>query len=155
AALMRRSWPETDTAARPWPQALAYSNRWCFLKLRPGTDPVQALVESFLPIWQLDVVDPGRVSRVAELADVLTQGRATLCDLVDATELALKGRGQTTPPVFLIYVDQGEELYVRAERHQSRRFTKILADGLGDPRLRVMMSMRSDFLGELQSDEPL
>jgi hypothetical protein len=156
AALMRQSWPEeTDSAARAWPQALADSNRWCFLKLRPGTDPVRALVASFLQIWQLHVEDPGRVRRVAEWADVLTQGRATLRDLVDATELALKERGQTKPPVFLIYVDQGEELYVRAEVRQSRRFTKILAGGLGDPRLRIMMSMRSDFLGALQNDEAL
>src|SRR5262249_33331862 len=34
-------------------------------------------------------------------------------------------------------------------------FSEILSQGLGDPRLRTMMSMRADFLGELQKDEPL
>ena len=44
---------------------------------------------------------------------------------------------------------------MRAEERQRRRFSEILAQGLGDPRLRAMMSIRADFLGELQKDEPL
>jgi hypothetical protein len=55
----------------------------------------------------------------------------------------------------LLYVDQGEELYVRAEEHQRRRFSEVLAQSAADPRLYVLMSMRADFLGELQKDEPL
>src|SRR5262249_44088328 len=51
--------------------------------------------------------------------------------------------------------DQGEELYVRAEQHGRRQFSEVLADGMRDSRIRAMMSMRSDFLGELQSDESL
>ena len=155
AALMRQRWPDTDGAARPWPQALSESRHWCFLKLRPGTYPVQALVESFLWIWQFDIVDADRVVRVAKWADGLTQGQLTLRDLINSTERRLEERGQTKPPAFLIYVDQGEELYVRAEERQRRYFAKVLAAALGDPRLRVMMSMRSDFLGALQSDEAL
>ena len=111
-------------AARAWPQALAHSSRWCFLQLRPGSNPVRALVKSFLQFWQLDV---GRVRRVAEWTDLLTQGRATLRDLVDATERALEDKGQTKPPVFLIYIDQGEELYVHAEERQRRRFSEVRA----------------------------
>ena len=155
AALMRQSWPETATATKPWPQALSDSRRWCFLKLRPGTDPARALVESFLWNWQFDVVGLDRAKHLAEWTAVFFQGRAALSDLIDATQRRLEDRGQTKPPVFLIYVDQGEELYVRAEERQRRRFAEILVGGLGDPRLRVMMSMRSDFLGYLQSDKPL
>ena len=62
---------------------------------------------------------------------------------------------QPKPPAFLLYIDQGEELYVRAEEHQRRRFSEILAKGLADPRLRALMSLRADFFGELQNDEPL
>jgi formylglycine-generating enzyme required for sulfatase activity/cellulose biosynthesis protein BcsQ len=155
AALMRQGWPETSAAASPWPQVFNDSRRWCFIKLKPGTEPVRALVEPFLRIWQFDAVDPGRLRRFAEWTDGLTQGRATLRDLIDATERRLEERSQTAPPAFLIYVDQGEELYVRAEERQRRRLSEILADGLGDPRLRALMSMRADFLGELQKDEPL
>src|ERR1700730_14433131 len=50
---------------------------------------------------------------------------------------------------------QGEELYVRAEEGQRRRFSELLAQALPDPRLHIMMSMRSDFLGHLQNDKPL
>ena len=44
---------------------------------------------------------------------------------------------------------------MRAEERQRQRFSEILAHALPDPRLRAMMSMRSDFLGGLQNDEPL
>jgi formylglycine-generating enzyme required for sulfatase activity len=46
-------------------------------------------------------------------------------------------------------------LYVRAEERQGRRFSGIIAQGIADPRLYTLMSMRADFLGELQKDEPL
>ena len=44
---------------------------------------------------------------------------------------------------------------MRAEERQRRRFSEILAHALADPRLRALMSMRADFLGDLQNDEPL
>ena len=44
---------------------------------------------------------------------------------------------------------------MRAEERQGRRFSEIIAQGIADPRLYTLMSMRADFLGELQKDEPL
>ena len=44
---------------------------------------------------------------------------------------------------------------MRAEEHQRRRFSEVIARGVADPRLYTLMSMRADFLGELQKDEPL
>ena len=44
---------------------------------------------------------------------------------------------------------------MRAEERQRRRFSEILAQALGDPRLHALMSLRADFLGALQNDEPL
>ena len=44
---------------------------------------------------------------------------------------------------------------MRAEERQRRRFSELIAQGVADPRLYMLMSMRSDFLGELQKDEPL
>jgi formylglycine-generating enzyme required for sulfatase activity len=63
--------------------------------------------------------------------------------------------GQPSPPAFFLYIDQGEELYVRAEKGQRRRFSEIIATGLADPRLRALMSLRADFFGELLNDEAL
>ena len=85
----------------------------------------------------------------------LLDGKATLSDLIDATDRRREELDQPKPPGFLLYVDQGEELYVRAEERQRRRFSELLVQALPDPRLRAMMSMRSDFLGHLQSDKPL
>jgi formylglycine-generating enzyme required for sulfatase activity/cellulose biosynthesis protein BcsQ len=161
ASLMQQSWPETVGAIGPWPQTLSESRRWCFLKLKPGMEPIRALVETFFRHWQVDElanvrdIDPRRGERIYEWVTNLTERRSTLHDLVDATEHVLKEKTRTTPPAFLIYIDQGEELYWRAERHQRHRFSELIAEGLSDPRLRVMISLRSDFLGYLQADTPL
>lgn len=154
-ALMRQRWPETTEVVGAWPQAIGSSRRWCFLTLRPGTEPIRALIEAFLRLWQFDVTDPGRMARMQEWADGLGKRDLRLTNLLDATERRLQELGQAKPPVFLLYIDQGEELYVRAEQHDRRRFSEVLADGMRDSRIRAMMSMRSDFLGELQNDEPL
>ena len=85
----------------------------------------------------------------------MRDGKVTLRDLLDATERRYKELDRSKPPAFLLYIDQGEELYVRAEERQRRRFSEVIAQGVADPRLYMLMSMRSDFLGELQKDEPL
>jgi hypothetical protein len=45
---------------------------------------------------------------------------------------------QHKPPAFLLYVDQGQELYVRAEARQ--RFSEVIAQGVADPRLYMLIS---------------
>ena len=155
AALKRQAWPEEARAPNAWPAAFQDSRRWCFLSLKPGTDPLKALVESFLDTWQFAATDPDRVKHQNGWIELLFDGKATLSDLIDATERRRKELDQAKPSGFFLYVDQGEELYVRAEEHQRRRFSELLAQALPDPRLRAIMSMRSDFLGHLQNDEPL
>jgi WD40 repeat protein len=155
ASLARQDWPEHSANAGPWPQAFRDSRRWCFLTVRPGGEPLKAVVEPFLRTWQLDATDPLWAQRQAEWIAALLDGKLTLRDLLDATERRYQELGQPKPPAFFLYVDQGEELYVRAEERQRRRFSDILAHGLGDPRLRALMSIRSDFLGALQNDELL
>ena len=75
--------------------------------------------------------------------------------LLDATERRYEQIGQPKPPTFFLYMDQGEELYVRGEPQRRGRFSKLLSDAIADPRLVALMSMRSDFLGQLQNDERL
>ncbi len=155
AALKRQAWPEEAGAPNAWPVVFQDSRQWCFLSLKPGTDPLKALVESFLDTWQFAATDPGRVMRQHGWMEALYGGKAALSDLVDATERRRLELDQPKPPGFFLYVDQGEELYVRAEEYQRRCFSELLAQALPDPRVRAMMSMRSDFLGHLQNDEPL
>src|SRR5262249_60300292 len=56
-----------------------------------------------------------------------------------------------------IYIDSrpGGVCYDGWAARARRRFSEILVEGLGDPRLRAMMSMRADFFGDLQKDEAL
>jgi formylglycine-generating enzyme required for sulfatase activity len=155
AALKRQAWPEGVGALGAWPQAFQESRRWCFLTLKPGTEPLKALVEAFLDTWQLGATDPERVKQQNGWIELLRDGKAMLGDLLDATERRYKELDRSKPPAFLLYVDQGEELYVRAEERQRLRFSEVIAQGVADPRLYTLMSMRADFLGELQKDEPL
>ena len=138
-----------------WPHVFADSRRWCFLTLRPGTEPVRALVEAFLDTWQLDRTSTEWPTRRAEWVDALLGRKLTLRDLLDQTGRRYAELQRSEPPAFFLYIDQGEELYVRAVERERRCFSEILAGGLGEPRLRGLMSMRADFFGELQKDEPL
>jgi formylglycine-generating enzyme required for sulfatase activity len=155
AALARQGWPERAEHAGQWPQAFRDSRRWCVLTMRPGAEPLKALVEPFLRTWQLDATDPLWAKRQAEWTEALLDGKLALRDLLDATERRYHELGRPEPPAFLLYVDQGEELYARSDERQRRRFSDAIAAGLGDPRLRAFMSLRADFLGALQSDESL
>jgi formylglycine-generating enzyme required for sulfatase activity len=155
AALKRQAWPEGAGAPGAWPQAFQESRRWCFLTLKPGTEPLKALVESFLDTWQLGSTDPERVKQQNGWIELLRDGGAMLGDLLDATDRRYKELDRVKPPAFLLYIDQGEELYVRAEERQRLRFSELIAQNIADPRLYTLMSMRTDFLGELQKDEPL
>jgi hypothetical protein len=155
AALKRQAWPEAANAPGAWPAVFQYTRQWSFLSLKPGADPLKALVEKFLDTWQFDATDFERIRQQNGLISLLRDGKATLPDLIDATERRRKELDQPRPPGFLLYIDQGEELYVRPEEGQRRRFSELIAQALPDPRLHIMMSMRSDFLGHLQNDEAL
>ena len=157
AALARQAWPEAAVDTGPWPQVFQNSRQWCFLTLRPATEPIRALVEAFLTAWQFDAGDPARIRQRNEWVELLLHDdrKTSLSELLDETERRQTELTQAKPPAFFLYIDQGEELYVRAELRQRRRFSEILVQGLRDPRLRALMSIRSDFMGALQGDEPL
>ncbi len=140
-----------------WPEAFQHTRQWCFLTVRPGDEPIKALVEAFLEAWQFDAGDPARVRQRNEWTGLILDrdSKITLSDLLDETERRFKELHQPKPPTFFLYIDQGEELYVRAEPRQRERFSEVLAHGLSDPRLRALMSLRADFSGALQNDEPL
>jgi hypothetical protein len=123
--------------------------------LHPGVEPVRSLVEAFLETWQLDRTSIAWPTRRAEWVDALLERKLTLRDLIDQTRRRYSELQQPEPSTFFLYLDQGEELYVRAAETERCRFSEILALGIGEGRLRAMMSLRADFFGELQKDEPL
>ena len=64
---------------RAWPQAFSESRHWCFLRLKPGTEPVRALVEPFLWTWQFDAVDPKRARTSIKLGERSLSTARSLC----------------------------------------------------------------------------
>ncbi len=154
-ALKRQAWPEGVDRNLAWPHLFEGSRRWCYLKMAPGTEPVRALVEPFLKTWQFDPTDPKWEERRTDWITALTNGRATLSGLLDATERRYEELGQPKPPAFFLYIDQGEELYARSEETQRQAFSKLICEGITDPRLFCLMSLRSDFFGALQNDTAL
>jgi formylglycine-generating enzyme required for sulfatase activity len=157
AALSRQGWPERTMDAGPWPQVFCNTRQWCFLTVRPGVQPITALVESFLETWQFKPGDPARIKYRNEWVELLLdeKKKTSLLDLINETERRYEELNRPKPPAFFLYVDQGEELYVRAEPRQRKRFSEILAHGLSDRRLQALMSLRADFSGALQNDQPL
>jgi formylglycine-generating enzyme required for sulfatase activity len=154
AALKRQAWPDKARAADAWPAVFQNSRRWAFLTMKPGAEPIKALVDCFLDSWQYAASDHQRVKLQLGWIELL-RDKATLADLIDATERRRGELDQPAFPAFFLYIDQGEELYARAAEPDRNRFSNLLGEALSDPRLRVMMSLRSDFLGSLQSDAPL
>jgi hypothetical protein len=102
AALKRQAWPEEAGAPNAWPAVFQDSRQWCFLSLKPGTDPLKALVESFLDTWQFAATDPERVKHQHGWIELL-HGKATLSDLIDATERRRMELDQPKPPAFFLY----------------------------------------------------
>jgi formylglycine-generating enzyme required for sulfatase activity len=154
AALLRQGWAEHIEQPGPWPAVFTQSRHWCFLTLRPGNDPIKALLDLFLERWRFKA-GAERMEEKNRLVALLGGRKATLSDLLDETETRYEELAQTVPPAFCLYIDQGEELYVRVDKEKRRRFSEIVSAGLGDPRVRMLMSLRADFFGELQKDESL
>ena len=154
ASLKRQAWPGKAPVPNEWPAAFRNSRQWCFLRMKPGARPIHALVDSFLDVWGFDALNPERVNRHQSWVALL-QKEGRLSDLINATERRRTELGQPAFPAFFLYVDQGEELYARAEEAERQYFSNLLGEALSDERLHVMMSMRSDFLGFLQNDGPL
>src|SRR5262249_60343170 len=102
-----------------WPQALEESRRWCFLTLKPGTEPLKALVEAFLDTWHFDAGDPARIKRRNEWVELLLDAKRkiTLLDLLDETERRYRELNRAMPPAFLSYYDNGWDVYVLRAGH--------------------------------------
>ena len=123
ASLRRQGWPETaGDVGRPWPHPFASSRQWCFVTVRPGAEPIRALVDAFLEAWQFEAGDPIRIRQRNEWVELLLEGKrkTRLSDLLDETSRRYKELNQPEPPAFFLYIDQGEELYAPAERDQKK-----------------------------------
>jgi TPR repeat protein len=163
AALKRQSL----RGGTPWPAQLSQSRTWPRLTLTPGPEPLRSLAGAFLRKW-LDPLKAEFREEANRWRKLLFEGDSLdgLIEALDASRLKEKG---DKPSRYLLYIDQGEELYTRGGREpnqdgtqkeaqaqkEARRFSDLVADAAHHPRLVTIMSARSDFLGRLQADAPL
>lgn len=154
--LKRQRWPGRPAA--DWPASLKDSRAWAYLAMKPGENPIDALMSELAALWFADPTEPKRVDRRVEWTERLRQGNARLTDVIKASDEHLRtALSITPPPRYLLYIDQGEELYARSPAIERKRFSEIIADGLtGSPqRLSVITSQRVDYFGELQANAAL
>ncbi len=153
AALRRQVMP----GGAPWPRALAESREWATITMRPGDDPIHALVAAFMELWfGDDMTDPDRVARRSRWAKLFRDGEGQVRDIIQATfDRFEKQLGLLAPRRILLNINQAEELYSLAPEAAREPFSKLIALALTDRRLAVIASIRSDYYGYHQANAPL
>ena len=149
ARLKSQLWP---LEAGEWPASLRDSRAFLPLVVRPGEQPLKELALAFAQLYarsfELDKEASGWAARFAEGAGL----RDMLLSTRDELAAAL---GAEPPTRFVVYLDQGEELYTRAGAEEARRFSALLAEAAGHEAFSVLMSLRSDYYPDWQSDRAL
>jgi tetratricopeptide (TPR) repeat protein len=150
ARLKSQLWPiETGT----WPAGLADSRAFLPLVVRPGEQPLKELAREIARLYtprsyELDEEAAGWARRFADgsgLHDLLRAARDKLAEALAAEP----------PKRFVIYLDQGEELYTRAKPEEARRFSEVVAEAAGHESFSVLLSLRNDYYSAWQKDRAL
>ncbi len=126
------------------PTVLEAEPHLTLIAFRPGADPVQALAAALAQT----------LADTPDLAGALAAEQAHREALETEDGLARLARLTTQrsgSAGLLVYADQGEELCSRAPAALARRFLTLIRQALEaeDPRLRFLMSVRSDQIGDL------
>ena len=100
--------------------------------------------------------DPGHAEAQALQWVENFRNGSDLAALAGAARDQIAERTEAEPPArILLYIDQGEELYARAEAGEAKRFSELLAGAADQPDISILASLRSDYYGRLQDDAPL
>jgi WD40 repeat protein len=137
---------------RTWPSELEDSRSWLSVTITPGEAPLKELAYGLVRTW----AKGGEAEHEARVwADLLATGSG-IEDLMRNTADEIESRANDPPPRrFLLYIDQGEELYARSDIKQAKRFSELISAAVTRPEVVVLASLRSDYYGCLQADEPL
>jgi hypothetical protein len=136
-----------------WPQSLRDSRAFMPLIVRPGEQPLKELALSFTQLYcarsfELDEEAAGWAQRFARSSG--------LKDMLRATREKLAGALNADPPKrFVLYIDQGEELYTRCKPDEARRFSELVAEAAEHEAFSVLMSLRSDYYRAYQNDRAI
>ena len=149
-SLKRRHMPGNAEWKAEWPD----TRQWAFLTMKPGDNPVRALVSTFTRQWFTDPRDPMRERWTKDWEEMLAD-KSSLRALLDVSRESFSDQGVEPPKRTLLYIDQGEELYSQSNIALADRFSELIADGVGDERLTIVTSLRADYYGKQQKNSHL
>ncbi len=153
AALRSQTWP----GGGAWPSSLSESRSWLPLTLRPDTRPLHSLALPFARLFYESPAD--QTAEATKWEKLFRSEEASLANLMDQAKHHLSGRlNAEAPKRFVIYVDQGEELYASIQKNgkaDAALFSRLLAEAAQQNGARVLLSLRSDYYGQLQADPTL
>jgi tetratricopeptide (TPR) repeat protein len=147
ARLKSQLWP---LQTGQWPAGLRDSRAFLPLVIRPGEKPLKELALAFAQLYtkksfELDEEAAGWARRFVKGSGLHDMLRATHDQLAEAL-IAVP------PKRFVIYLDQGEELYSRANLDEARRFSALMAEAARHEAFSVLLSLRSDYYAAWQND---
>jgi tetratricopeptide (TPR) repeat protein len=150
ARLKSQTWP---LAGEAWPLTLSDSRAFLPLVVRPGDNPLKELALAFAQLYrersfEIDEEGEGWARRFAEGARLRDMLRVTR----DSIAAAL---GAEPPKRFVLYIDQGEELYAAGNAESAARFSTLLAEAAEHEAFSVLLSLRSDYYTPYQNDRDL
>jgi hypothetical protein len=150
-ALRTQRWPGTGRHdPGQWIGGLSESHRWPAIVFRPGDKPVLALA---LALLRLALEPSAALEKEATAwSELLLSGTPLERLRAHVSELLERRTGDPPPKRFLIYIDQGEELYARSVSEQRNRFSALIAEAAGEPAFQILSSLRADYYGRLQDD---
>ncbi|MGD2079202.1 MAG: serine/threonine-protein kinase, partial [Chloroflexota bacterium] len=126
------------------------------MQMRPGGQPFHSLAEALMAQLDPEVGESARLEKVDELANDLREGQQQLSEVMRRLE-GSDGNHQHQ----ILVVDQFEELYTLCTDEQVRHtFPNTLFDavyagrGQGAPKLRLVLTLRADFMGQALTDRP-
>ena len=148
--LKSQLWPIEGAA---WPAGLKDSRSYLQLTMRPGPDPLKELAVGLVKLYR-SKDESEEIEREASDWTARFREGSRLRDMLRLTrDRIAEQQGGYPPKRFVLYVDQGEELYTRAPKDEARLFSRLLADAAGEREtFSVLLSLRSDFYTDFQND---
>jgi energy-coupling factor transporter ATP-binding protein EcfA2 len=126
-------------------------NTWEVIALFPGQEPLSALAKALVPSLEPEMTETDRLAEAQKLASFLAKGEVRLHDV--AARVLQKQAGTDR---LLLVVDQWEELYtLTREEAAHRRFINEVLDASERGVLRVVVTLRGDFIGKALAYRPL
>lgn len=124
---------------------------WEAVALFPGEQPLSALAKALIPSLEPEMTETERLAEAKKLGAFLAKGEVPLHDIADRILSKQDGTDR-----LLLVVDQWEELYTLArDEGERRRFIDEILDASARGTLRVVITLRGDFVGKALAYRPL